>query len=85
VRRGGDGDPPVVCVINMTPVERQYRLGLPLPGRWDEILNTDAAVYGGAGKGNAGGVTTEPAGWHGQAQSALVTLPALSAIWFRQG
>ncbi len=83
VRKGRAGDPPVVCVVNLTPVERQYRLGLPVAGRWEEILNTDATTYGGAGKGNAGGVSTEPQGWHGQAQSALVTLPALSAIWFR--
>jgi 1,4-alpha-glucan branching enzyme len=85
VRKGRPGDAPVVCVINMTPVERQYRLGLPAPGRWEEILNTDAEVYGGTGKGNAGGITSESTAWHGQPQSALVTLPALSAIWFRQG
>jgi 1,4-alpha-glucan branching enzyme len=71
--------------VNMTPVERSYRVGLPAGGTWTEILNTDAAVYGGANKGNAGGVASEPQGWHGQAQSALVTLPALSAVYLRQG
>ncbi len=85
VRKGGPQDPMVVCIVNMTPVERQYRVGLPAGGAWSEILNTDAVVYGGAGKGNGGGVVAEPQGWHGQAQSALVTLPALSAIYFRQG
>jgi 1,4-alpha-glucan branching enzyme len=84
VRRGGAGDPPVVCVVNMTPVERHYRLGLPAAGRWDEVLNTDADAYGGGGRGNMGGLTSEAVAWHGQAQSALVTLPPLSSVWFRQ-
>lgn len=83
-RKGRAGDPMVVCVVNMTPVERSYRLGFPVEGHWDEILNTDAGLYGGGNRGNMGGVTTEPTGWHGQAQSALVTLPPLSAVWFRQ-
>jgi len=84
VRKGGKRDPMVVAVVNMTPVERSYRLGLPAAGHWDEVLNTDAALYGGGNRGNLGGVTTEAVAWHGQAQSALVTLPPLSAVWFRQ-
>ncbi len=41
--------PPVAAVTNFTPVPREgYRIGLPLPGRWREILNTDAAAYGGS-------------------------------------
>ncbi len=84
VRKGGPSDPMVVCVVNMTPVERSYRLGLPAGGHWDEILNTDSAVYCGGNRGNLGGVTAEAVAWHGQAQSALVTLPPLSAVWFRQ-
>ncbi|MEY4982907.1 MAG: hypothetical protein RIR62_1173 [Pseudomonadota bacterium] len=84
VRRGHAGDPMVACIVNMTPVERHYRLGLPAAGRWAEVLNTDAEIYGGGGRGNMGGIGTEPVEWHGQAQSALVTLPPLSAVWFRQ-
>lgn len=83
-RKGRAGDPMVVCVVNMTPVERSYRLGFPEAGHWDEILNTDSAVYGGGNRGNLGGVSTEATPWHGQAQSALVTLAPLSAVWFRK-
>jgi 1,4-alpha-glucan branching enzyme len=82
VRKGSPSDPRVVVVVNMTPVERRYRLGLPGPGHWAEALNTDAASYGGGNRGNMGGVTAEPVPWHGQAQSALVTLPPLSALYF---
>ena len=85
VRRGGAKDPDVVVAVNLTPVERQYRIGLPAKGHWSEILNSDAAVYGGGGRGNLGGVTADGAAWHGQAQSALVVLPPLSAVYLRKG
>ena len=83
-RKGGTDDKMVVAVVNMTPLERTYRLGLPAAGTWREILNTDAGVYGGGNRGNAGGMTSEPTAWHGQAQSALVTLPPLSAVYLKQ-
>ena len=84
LRKGDAADPAVVVVVNLTPVERSYRLGLPEAGHWDEILNTDAAVYGGMNRGNLGGVTSEAVAWHGRAQSALVTLPPLAAVYFRK-
>ncbi|HLQ18801.1 MAG TPA: alpha amylase C-terminal domain-containing protein, partial [Tabrizicola sp.] len=84
VRKGDADDRQVVAVVNMTPLERQYRLGLPAAGKWHEILNTDAEIYGGGNRGNLGGVTTEKTPWHGQHQSALVTLPPLSAVYLQQ-
>ncbi len=83
-RHGRAGDASVVAVVNMTPVERHYRLGMPEAGHWAEILNTDSAVYGGGNRGNAGGVTSEAKAWHGQAQSAHVTLPPLSVIYLKK-
>ncbi len=83
VRKGRAGDPMVVAMVNMTPVERSYTLGLPAPGQWDEVLNTDAAAYGGGNRGNLGGVATSATPAHGLAQSAVVTLPPLSAVWLR--
>jgi 1,4-alpha-glucan branching enzyme len=85
VRKGGAGDPQVVCLVNMTPVERSYRVGLPADGHWDEIMNTDAAIYGGGNRGNLGGVTAQSMAHHGREQSALVTLPPLAAVWLKQG
>jgi 1,4-alpha-glucan branching enzyme len=84
VRKGGAGDAPVVAVINMTPVERTYRLGLPGPGHWAEVLNTDAGVYGGGNRGNLGGVVAEPVPHQGRDWSALVTLPPLAGIYLKQ-
>ena len=81
LRKGRAGDPSVVVVSNMTPVERRYRIGLPSAGRWEEVLNTDAAAYGGSNRGNLGGVQATNQPHHGQAFSAIVTLPPLSTLW----
>lgn len=86
VRHGAAGDPRVVTVLNMTPVERTgYRVGLPAGGFWREAINTDAEIYGGGGRGNLGGVHAQDTEWMGQAQSAELTLPPLSAVIFIEG
>ncbi|HZH25420.1 MAG TPA: 1,4-alpha-glucan branching protein GlgB [Solirubrobacteraceae bacterium] len=81
-RIGRDARKPLVFVANLTPVPRTgYRMGLPVPGRWIELVNTDAAHFGGSGQGNLGGVEAEDAPWMGQFHSAELTLPPLGALW----
>jgi 1,4-alpha-glucan branching enzyme len=81
IRRGEEGDRPVVVICNFTPVERAgYRVGLPQAGRWSELLNSDAEIYGGGNRGNFGGVEATEDGWQGQPASATVTLPPLSTV-----
>lgn len=83
LRRGAPGDPHVVVVLNLTPVEHTgYRVPFPVPGTWTEALNTDSAFYGGGNRGNCGAVETEPVPCNTEAQSALLTLPPLSALYF---
>ncbi|MGO1078192.1 1,4-alpha-glucan branching protein GlgB [Inquilinus sp. CA228] len=83
LRRGDEADRPVLAVSNFTPVPRQgYRIGVPHGGRWVERLNTDAAVYGGSGMGNFGGVEAEASPWHGRPCSMLLTLPPLATVLF---
>jgi len=75
--------PPVAVVVNFTPVPRPaYRIGLPEPGRWREILNTDSTDYGGSGLGNLGGVDAESVASHGFPASAAVMVPPLAAVYF---
>jgi 1,4-alpha-glucan branching enzyme len=77
----GVGDA-VACIANLTPVPRYgYRVGLPVPGRWRELLNTDAVEWGGGGVGNYGVVDAQEVSWHGQPWSAAVTLPPLGVLW----
>lgn len=83
VRFGEEDDAPVVVACNFTPVERRWRIGLPNAGQWDEIINTDAAVYGGSNRGNLGQISAEPAPWGDFQQSAVITLPPLSTLMFR--
>jgi 1,4-alpha-glucan branching enzyme len=74
----------VVCVCNFTPVVREgYRVGVPRPGYYAELVNTDSAFYGGSNVGNAGGVSSEPVPWRGQPHSVRLTLPPLAALWLR--
>ena len=72
----------VACVANLSPVPRHdHRLGLPVAGRWRELVNTDAHHYGGSGVGNLGAVEAEPVEHHGQPASALLALPPLGVVW----
>ena len=83
-RYGSTGAPPIVVVCNMTPVVRHdYRLGVPQGGAWKEILNTDAACFGGSGVGNGGGVVSEPVPSHGHATSLSLVLPPLAVLWLQ--
>jgi len=81
LRYGHDGSV-VACLYNFSgTTHSDYRVGLPEPGTWGEILNTDAVAYRGGGVGNLGSVEAAPRSWHGRPASARVTLPAHGAIW----
>lgn len=81
LRKGEDGDPPVLVICNFTPVTRSdWRIGVPLAGHWKECLNSDAKIYGGSGTGNLGGVDTDAIPSHGHDQSVTLTLPGLSTL-----
>ena len=74
----------LACVANFAGVPHEgYRLGLPRPGRWDEVINTDAGTYGGSGVGNLGAVRTESVSCHGQPSSAILRVPPLGVLWLR--
>jgi 1,4-alpha-glucan branching enzyme len=82
-RQGGGVGGSVLCVANLTPMPRYgYRIGFPTPGRWVELLNTDASEWGGSGVGNFGAIQTEDVSWHGRPWSSLVSLPPLGVLWF---
>jgi 1,4-alpha-glucan branching enzyme len=80
LRRARNGEA-VVFVLNATPVVRYgYRIGVPGPGYWREILNTDSAEYGGSNIGNFGGVHAEEQPWGGRSHSLVLTLPPLAVV-----
>jgi 1,4-alpha-glucan branching enzyme len=84
LRRGKDPGDVTVCAFNFTPVGRAgYRLGVPFPGRYRELLNSDAAAFGGTGTGNLGMVQAEDRPWMGRPHSLAITLPPLGALFLR--
>ncbi len=74
----------ILVAFNHTPVPRyNYRIGVPREGHWDELLNSDADIYGGSGCGNYGGCAAEDIPNHHHPYSINVTLPPLGCVVFR--
>ena len=83
--RKAESGPPIVFVVNATPVPRYaYRVGAPGEGWYEEILNTDAGIYGGGNIGNYGGMHADPIAWQGRSHSLCLTLPPLATIGFKR-
>jgi 1,4-alpha-glucan branching enzyme len=84
LRRAKDPADFMVVAANFTPVQRgEYRVGVPEPGFYREIMNTDAEKYGGTNFGNLGGVHAEAIPWNNKPYSILLRLPALGVLYFK--
>ena len=75
----------LLVVCNWTPVPRSgYRVGAPAGGAWRELLNSDAACYGGGGCGNLGRAIAAGPPCHDRPHSLDLTLPPLGVIFLKQ-
>jgi 1,4-alpha-glucan branching enzyme len=84
LRKGKKKTDLVAAVGNFTPVHREgYRVGVPHPGFWQEIINTDAKEYGGHGYGNCGGLEAEAIEWDGRPYSIKLDVPPFAMTAFR--
>jgi 1,4-alpha-glucan branching enzyme len=84
IRKAKDPKNFVVVVVNFTPVPREnYRVGVPQPGFYKEVFNSDSEIYGGSNLGNGGGVHTDSISWMGKTHSLNLALPPLSALIFK--
>ncbi|HKZ69079.1 MAG TPA: alpha amylase C-terminal domain-containing protein, partial [Anaerolineales bacterium] len=78
-------DVAIIVVANFTPVPRMgYRVGVPAPGHYREIFNSDSMYYGGSNVGNIGGLTTDEEPWQGQPCSVIMTLPPLAVVYLKK-
>jgi 1,4-alpha-glucan branching enzyme len=85
LRRARNREDFLLFCCNFTPVPRtDYRFGVPAPGYYQEILNSDSEHFGGSNMGNAGGVAAEPIPHHGRPHSVKVTLPPLAVVAFKR-
>ena len=83
-RHSVSGGTSLCFACNFTPVPRTgYRLGVPVPGFYSEVLNSDSGTYGGGNMGNRGGLNAEQRAAHGREHSLCLTLPPLSIVGFR--
>jgi 1,4-alpha-glucan branching enzyme len=74
------GDEHAVVILNFTPVPRPgYRVGVPRPGHYREILNSDSRYYGGSNLGNEV-AAAEATPCMEQPYSIVVTLPPLGGL-----
>ncbi len=84
IRKDKNSDDIILVVCNFTPVVREnYIIGVPRGGFWRELLNSDAEIYGGSGKGNCGGVEASSGPAQGRDFSLNLTLPPLSVSFFK--
>ena len=85
IRKGDKGDKGdiLVCVFNLTPVERKdFTIGLPIAGIYEEVLNTEMEEFGGVWKEGNPDTRTQKAKWKDYENTLSFTLPALGAsIW----
>ncbi len=85
LRKGRTTADLILVVCNFTPVAHGgYRVGVPCGGAWLEVLNSDAADYGGTGRGNLGAVEAEAKPAHGRSHSLCLTLPPLGVLVFKK-
>ena len=72
-------------VFNFTPVPRgDYRIGVPAPGAYSELLNSDSHLFGGSNVGNSGSVHSEPVAAHGFDQSLRLVVPPLGCLFLKK-
>jgi 1,4-alpha-glucan branching enzyme len=80
-RKGNVAKDQLIVILNMTPIPRpDYRIGVPMQGIWQEILNTDDTNFWGSGKVNKSAIMADEIAWHGKAYSIALTIPPLGAV-----
>ncbi|MDR0483286.1 MAG: 1,4-alpha-glucan branching protein GlgB [Cellulomonadaceae bacterium] len=82
IRKDASGKPAAVVINFAGSPHEDYRIALPLAGKWKEAINTDNEEYGGSGVNNGGSITAEAVPWTGRDYSAAVRIPPLGAVIF---
>lgn len=85
VRWNKDKDNFILVLCNFTPqYYENFRIGVPCPGVYKEVFNSDLECYGGSGKGNEGLLPTEEVVMHGQPNSLVIKVPPLACVFFKK-
>ena len=74
----------LVVVCNFSPVDRTgYSIGVPVPGAYTCVFSSDAAEFGGEGRGDQEPVKSRYIPCHGREQSITISLPPMSAAVYK--
>lgn len=85
LRRAEDREDFLVAVCNFTPeVRHDYRIGVPEPGIYQEVFNSDEERFGGSGVKNTGDLLSQDVPWHSREQSVVLTVPPMAVIYLRR-
>jgi 1,4-alpha-glucan branching enzyme len=84
LRRSARTDDVIAVICNWQPIpQADYPIGVPVPGHWEELLNTDGTAFGGFGVGNAEGVEAQSPGIDGYPYTLSITIPPLAVLWLK--
>jgi 1,4-alpha-glucan branching enzyme len=85
IRKGYAAEDMIAVVLNFTPETHfNYDIGVPLADNWGEILNSNAAKYGGSGQVNPNPLTASTNGRHGRPYYLTLTIPPLAVVFLKQ-
>lgn len=85
LRKGFNPTDDILVVLNLTPVFRkQWRIGLPVKGKWDLLVNSDEQQFFGADLFHTDNIQSEAVQWHDRSNSALIDLPPLTGLVFKR-
>jgi 1,4-alpha-glucan branching enzyme len=84
MRKAPEAGETIIVLCNFTPAVRyDYRIGVPFPGKYCEIFNSDWERFGGSGQQNEKQIEAEDKNWHNQAYSISVRIPPLATIYIK--
>ncbi|MBS4222811.1 1,4-alpha-glucan branching protein GlgB [Lederbergia citrea] len=84
-RRSSNREDELIIVCNFTPnVCYDYKIGVPAPGTYVEVFNSDAAEFGGSGQINEADHFSIPKKWHTLPQHIKIKVPPLAIAVFKR-
>lgn len=84
IRKARVSEELLIVICNFTPqVHKNYRIGVPMMGSYEEVFNSDWQRFGGSGQQNSETLNAQEAKWHNHSQSIQVTIPPLATIYLK--
>ncbi|WP_339230294.1 1,4-alpha-glucan branching protein GlgB [Oceanobacillus sp. FSL K6-2867] len=83
-RKGKKQDQELIIICNFTPeIRYDYKIGVPIPGTYQEVFNSDQEEFGGSNQLNEDKHFSFPEKWHGLPQHIKIKVPPLSVAIFK--